>query len=96
MGLLCQSDNPDILRVRTDINDIEGYFCVLSYNKAAEHIPISSQVQVSAYAPNPQNPRDVNVKKALYVEKLLSFEVTYQSKIRVESKFARGLKLYGD
>ena len=83
--------------MRTEINDIEGYFCVLSYNKAGEQIPISSQVQVSAYAPNPQNPKDVNVKKALYVEKLLSFEVTYQSKIRVESRYARGgVKLYGD
>lgn len=30
------------------------------------------------------------------MEKLLSFEVTYQSKIRVESKYARGIKLYGD
>jgi len=30
------------------------------------------------------------------VEKLLSFEVTYQSKIRVESRYARGLKLFGD
>ncbi len=26
----------------------------------------------------------------------MSFEVTYQSKIRVESKFSRGLKLFGD
>lgn len=30
------------------------------------------------------------------MEKLLSFEVTYQSKIRVESRYSRGLKLYGD
>jgi len=51
-------------------------------------------VHVAAYAPNPKSPKDI--KQALYVEKLLSFEVTYQSKIRVETKFARGLKLYGD
>jgi hypothetical protein len=44
VALLCQSDNPDILGVRTEINDIEGYFCVLSYNKAGDQIPISSQV----------------------------------------------------
>jgi hypothetical protein len=36
------------------------------------------------------------MKHSLYVEKLLSFEVTYQSKIKVESKYVRGLKLYGD
>jgi hypothetical protein len=82
------------LKAKTEINDIEGFFCVLSYVKAGDQIPISSQVQVSAYAPNPKNPRDI--KQALYVEKLLSFEVTYQSKIRVESKYSRGLKLYGD
>jgi hypothetical protein len=44
VGLLCQSDNQDILKVRTEINDIEGYFCVLSYNKAGEQVPISSKV----------------------------------------------------
>jgi hypothetical protein len=53
VGLLCHSDNPDILKARAEINEIEGFFCVLSYSKAGDSIPISSKVHVSAYAPNP-------------------------------------------
>ena len=43
------------------------------------------------YAPNPSKPDDI--KAALYREQILSFEVPFVSKIKVESYYRNGVSL---
>lgn len=59
-----------------------------------KNIPKSTTVHVSAYAINPTTPE--SLKNVLYKEKVLSFEVTYVSKIKVESYYRNGVQLSKD
>jgi hypothetical protein len=54
VALLCESENPEILSARGEVNEMEGYFCIIGFKgKANTPVPKSTQVQVSVYAPNP-------------------------------------------
>ena len=77
------------------MNDLEGFFCVLSFRgQSARSIPKSTLIHVTAYAPSPTDP--INLRQALYKEKVLSFEIGYLSKIKVESYYRNGVQLNRD
>lgn len=95
VGLLCETDLPNLINAQPEINELEGFFCVISLKSTQpKAYPRTAQVTVSAYGFNPKDPK--NVKNALYMEKLLTFDITLLSKIRVESYFRDGVKLYND
>ena len=66
VGLLCESENPDILEATSEISELEGFFCILRYKSTQSRtsFPKSIPIRVSVYAPNPNKPGDV--KSALY------------------------------
>jgi hypothetical protein len=75
-ALHCESDNPEVLSARGDVNEIEGYFCIIGFKgRANTPVPKSTQVHVTVFSPNPRSPSDV--KSAIYSEKLLTFDVTF-------------------
>lgn len=84
-----------MLSARGDVNEIEGYFCIIGFKgKANTPVPKSTQVHVTVFSPNPRSPSDV--KSAIYAEKLLTFDVTFLQSIKVESQFTKGIQLYGN
>lgn len=73
-----------MLSARGDVNEIEGYFCIIGFKgKANTPVPKSTQVRVTVYAPNPKSPGDI--KSAIYSEKLLTFDVSFLQSIKIES-----------
>ena len=94
MGLSCDSNTPDILSTRPEVNDLEGFFCVLNFKGHTQKMPKGSLIQVYAYAPKDVN-KPAEMNGALYKEKVLEFEVTYISKIKIESYYRNGVALSG-
>jgi hypothetical protein len=84
-----------MIEARGEANDMEGFFCILNfkgYNQ--KQIPKSTQITVTAYAPSPNDPN--NLKNALYSEKVLTFDISYISKIKIESYYRNGVTLNRD
>mmetsp|Transcript_12492 Transcript_12492/g.12253 ORF Transcript_12492/g.12253 Transcript_12492/m.12253 type:complete len:108 (-) Transcript_12492:30-353(-) len=80
-----------------ETSDLEGYFCVVKLKQLTSSekraIPKSSKVTVYVSAPSfIANAQD----KSLYKEKILSFEVTLVSNIKVESRYRSGVRLNKD
>ena len=92
VGLLCENDIPNIITTGADINDLEGFFCVIKFKGNSQSaIPKSASIRVSVFAQNPRDPSSF-----LYKDTLLAFELTFLSKIRVESHFRNGINLYSN
>jgi hypothetical protein len=96
VGLVCESDQPTLISAEPEVNELEGFFCVVTLKNPTgqKAYPKSTTITVSAYGMNSKDPR--NIKAALYVEKLLTFDVALLSKIRVEQKYRDGVNLYND
>lgn len=62
-------------------------------NAPIKNIPKSCNIYVSTYSINPREPTSTNY---LYKERVLQFEVTLVSKIKVESTYRRGIFLNKD
>ncbi len=58
VGINCQSDLSDVLEVRGEVNEMEGFFCILSYRKSSSRqaAPKDAKVSVTIYGPNPNKP----------------------------------------
>lgn len=57
VGIKCQSEVPSILEARGDVNDLEGFFCILNFvGQSQRQMPKSAKIAVTVYAPNPNKP----------------------------------------
>ena len=91
VGINCATNQTDHLKVEAEISDVEGYFCVITYKKNSNHrsMPRFAKIVVSAFSllEGQQVPA--------YNTEVASFEVQLISSIKVENKFASGIKLTG-
>jgi len=95
VGLLCETDSPNVISTWPEVNELEGFFCVVSFRGQREKdIPKSAAIHVSVFALNPKD--QSNQKNTLYKERLLSFDITFISKIKVESYYKNGVYLYAN
>jgi hypothetical protein len=82
----CESDNPDVLTVYSELIDLDGYFCVVhlndKYRGKIDGLPLYSKITVSSLARNPMNKDNI-----IYEDKVLTFDVTLISNIIVELKY---------
>jgi len=83
--LQCESDSPAVLSARGLVDEVEGFFCVLSYHRSQRAAPRSAQVAVW-----------VSGENSVYRERMLSLDVTFLSKIKVESYYRNGVRLFSD
>jgi hypothetical protein len=96
VGLICESDISSIVEATSEISELEGYFCVLRLSKdvnAGSKIPKTAKITVYAYGPSFNNPSASNV---LYKDKIISFDVSLISNIKVESRYKNEIKLNRD
>ena len=93
VGILCETNPPGLVEAKSEINDLEGFFCVLKYRggSSTRAIPRSTKIHLTVYGPNPAKPDDISA--ALYRDRILSFEVPFISKIQVESFYRNGISL---
>lgn len=51
IGIQCESQNPDFISARGEVNDLEGFFCVLQYVQNADFstMPKYVKIVVSAF-----------------------------------------------
>ena len=91
IGIQCESQNPQFVSARGEVNELEGYFCVLQYTDSADMkaMPKFVRITVSAFGKNSQD-------KVLYKDVVTEFDVQLVSEIKVETKFRGGVKLYRD
>ena len=73
---------------RGEVNDLEGFFCVMSYVNGADirGMPKFVKISASAYSEDKEG-------KALYSEKVTDFEMQLISEIQIETKFMNGVEL---
>lgn len=66
VGLLCESDYPNLIESKGEINELEGFFCSISLKPQQSNKPFPRNVQiiVTVYGINPRDSR--NMKNALY------------------------------
>jgi len=88
IGITCESDNPEFVLARGEVNDLEGFFCVMTYVRGADSRTMPRFVKISATAFG----QDQEGKK-LYSEKVIDFEMQLISEIMVETKYAQGIEL---
>lgn len=91
IGIQCESQNPQFISARGEVNELEGYFCVLQYTDSTniQAMPKFVKITVSAFGKNKDD-------KVMYKEIVTEFDVQLVSEIRVETKFRNGIKLYRD
>jgi hypothetical protein len=47
VGIICESSDPDFLVARGEVNELEGFFCVLKHKKSDfKNVPSTVKVQV--------------------------------------------------
>lgn len=71
-----------------EVNDLEGFFCVMNYVTGADirGMPRFVKISVTAYG------EDVD-GKSIYSERVLEFEMQLISDIMIETKFMKGVEL---
>ena len=71
-----------------EVNDLEGFFCVMNYVSGADirGMPRFVKISVTAYG------EDVD-GKSIYSERVLEFEMQLISDIMIETKFMKGVEL---
>lgn len=89
VGIQCNSDQPSFIEATGEVNDLEGFFCVLKYKQNANHrsMPRFARVSVHAYGLLPGQTTPV------YNDKVAQFEVQLLSSIKVEKAFKTGINL---
>ena len=88
IGIRCESDNTDFVQARGEVNDLEGFFCVMQYVSSADIRGMPRYVKVTATAYG----QDADGKE-IYNEKVTEFEMQLISEIKVETKFMKGIEL---
>jgi len=88
IGIRCESDNTDFVIARGEVNDLEGFFCVMQYVDNADIRGMPRFVKVTATAFG----HDANGKE-LYADKVTEFEMQLISEIKVETKYMNGVEL---
>ena len=81
LKIKCESSEDMWVSARGEINDLEGYFCVMSYvggSARIEDMPRYVKINVYAQAEN------------LYSQLVTQFEVQLTSSIIIETKFRNG------
>jgi len=48
IDITCQSDNVEFVEARGEVNDLEGFFCVMSYVKGADSRSMPRFVKITA------------------------------------------------
>lgn len=95
VGLTCETEHPNILEARSEISELEGFYCVLSFiGQRSTKIPKDSKIYVTVFAPS-FNDRG-NTQNVLYKERVLTFEVSLLSNIKIESLYRNGVTLNRD
>jgi len=91
IGIRCESSNTDFIQARGEVNELEGFFCVMKYVKGADirAMPKYVKISVSAYGTSPNE-----AKSVIYSNLVSEFEVQLVSEIKVETKFRKGVNLY--
>ena len=91
IGIKCESSNPDFVSAYGEVNELEGFFCVMKYVKGADikAMPKYVKIQVQAYGTS-----QGDMTSVVYANPVTDFEVQLVSQIMIESKFSKGLKLY--
>lgn len=82
IGIRCESDNKEYVRARGEVNDLEGFFCVMNYVNGADirGMPKFVKITATAYSEDQQG-------QVLYSEKVTEFEMQLISEIQVETQF---------
>lgn len=70
IGIRCESDNTDFVQARGEVNDLEGFFCVMQYVSSADIRGMPRYVKVTATAYG----QDADGKE-IYNEKVTEFEM---------------------
>lgn len=50
-GVVCESDQPDYIEAKGEVNDLDGFFCSLRYIGGADYknMPRRSKIRVKVY-----------------------------------------------
>jgi len=93
VGLICESEHPSIIETKAEISDLEGFFCTVRFIGQREkgNIPRTSAVYVSVYGNAFTEIGTISPTNHLYKERVLQFDITLISDIRVESRFRKGV-----
>jgi len=91
VSISCDSDNPSYVQARGEVNDLEGFFCVMTYVRGADSRSMPKFVKISATVSGKDSDG-----KTVYSENVIDFEMQLQSEIMVETKFAKDVKLCRD
>lgn len=83
INIACQSDNPNYVNARGEVNDLEGFFCVMNYIKDADIRAMPKFVKIAASV----SAKDPQTSKIAYKEQIIEFEMQLQSEITVETRF---------
>lgn len=87
IGIKCESDNKAFVEARGEVNDLEGFFCVMNYVGAdIKGMPRFVKIAVTVYGQDQDG-------KTVYQERVSEFEMQLISKISVETKFKKGVEL---
>jgi hypothetical protein len=89
IGIKCESDNKSFVMARGEVNDLEGFFCVMNYVSGADirGMPRFVKIAVTAYGEDHDG-------KAIYSEKVIEFEMQLISDIMIETKFMNGIEMF--
>ena len=78
IDISCVSDNPQFVSANSQVDDLEGFFCILTYIGGSDTNKMPRYVKVSAFAKGKKD------HKELYSEKVAEFEVQLTSEISIE------------
>ena len=80
IGIKCESQNPDFIEARGEVNELEGFFCVMRYIDDADlrAMPKYVKILVSAVGFSENS-------RVLYSERITEFDVQLVSEIKVET-----------
>jgi len=76
VSISCESDNTDYVQARGEVNDLEGFFCVMNYVRGADSRAMPKFVKITASVSG-RDPEG----KIVYTEKVIDFEMQLQSEI---------------
>ena len=91
IGIRCESENTGFVTAHGEVNDLEGFFCVMKYVQGADirGMPKFVKITATAFGEDAEG-------KVLYSEKVTDFEMQLISEIQVETKFLNGVTLCQD
>jgi hypothetical protein len=96
VGLICESDSSEYIEARAEVSELEGYYCVLRLKELTTaqryQIPKVTKISVYVYGPAQNNPGGT----VLYKDKIIEFDVSLISNIKVESLYRSAVRVNRD